>query len=85
MERPENGEYIINWLFQFTFFGHIFYSLSFFKPRNMNTNAYLGPYCFIFLCFFSYVTVEGVKSRKLGFIDLAPSTVIIENNHKNII
>ena len=51
----------------------------------MNTNAYLGPYCFIFLCFFSYVTVEGVKSRKLGFIDLAPSTDIIENNHKNII
>ena len=51
----------------------------------MNTNAYLGPYRFIFLCFFSYVTVEGVKSRKLGFIDLAPSTVIIENNHKNII
>ena len=51
----------------------------------MNTNEYLGPYRFIFLCFFSYVTVEGVKSRKLGFIDLAPSTDIIENNHKNII
>ena len=51
----------------------------------MNTNAYLGPYCFIFLCFFLYATVEGVKPRKLGFIDLAPSSVIIENNHKNII
>ena len=56
--QPENEEYIILWLF-----GHIFFSLSFFKPRNMNIHAYLGPYHFIFWCFFSYVTVEGVKSR----------------------
>ena len=79
------NRYIIKWLFRFSFFGHISFSLRFLEPRNMNTNAYLGPYCFIFLGFFSYVTVESFKSRKLGFIDLAPSTDIIENNHKNII
>ena len=47
--QPENGEYIIKWLFRFSFFGHISFSLRFLEPRNMNTNAYLGPYCFIFL------------------------------------
>ena len=51
----------------------------------MNTNVSLDGDYIIFLCLFSIMAVEGAKSWKLGFIDLAPSTAIIENNHKNII
>ena len=42
------------------FFSSYLLEFKFFKQRNMNIHAYLGPYHFIFLCFCSYVTVEGV-------------------------
>ena len=64
------GEYIINWSAWFSFFDHISLSLSFMEQRNINIHAYLGYYCFIFSCLLSFMTTEGVKSKKLSFIDL---------------
>ena len=50
----------------------------------MNTNAYLDGDYIIFLWLFSIMAVEGAKSIKPSFLDLKPSTVTYEKNHKNI-
>ena len=50
----------------------------------MNTNAYLYGDYIIFLWLFSIMSVEGAKSIKPSFLDLKPSTVTYEKNHKNI-
>ena len=78
------GEYIINSHVRFSFFGHIFFSLSFKKPRNMCIHAYLGAFGFIFLCLLTIMSVERAKSRKPSFFDITLSVGIYDKKHKNI-
>ena len=62
------GEYIINSHVLFLFFGHIFFKLSFKKPRNMNIHAYIVGDSFIFLCLGTIISAERAKSIKPSFM-----------------